>query len=289
MPTIVIIMVIAIIFINAIAKANQGKKRKVPPDESTVRNRPDANRPQQTQAQRRAAAEAERLYRAPMTPRLQPTTGVSGSSWHCVCGKENPPGSEYCVKCGRKRAERMSGSLSYSSNEGTGMSGSLAYSSSEGASRSGSLAYSSTEGTYARNDMEGRGSTEGSGSMEGRGSTEGRRSTGELTAVQSDLRHAVEPDFQRAVRVDLQHAVEPVTESRRSDTGAGFNGAPQLDGDQYDEHTHDSYDLNGPDAYALDTGTHELPYGLKLDNTDDLTRGILLSEILAKPKALRCR
>lgn len=257
----IIIIVVVIFIINLIGRSqmNQMKKRSQE-DAQLVRDAKAARRStlaEQLEEQRRVA-NAERRT---ISPTVRPTVQPSGAGWRCVCGRDNAQGSAYCVKCGRRREEAMSGSLVYNSNEGRGARG--------------SLAYSSTEGMAGGGDMEGY-------------STEGRDAAGELVAAKPSLRHTVRP----ATESGHSH-----TES--SMTGGGEACAEEYDqythdgydqkGDAYSQKTADGYAQKAGDAYAIGREAQGLPFGLRLNEAGDLARGLLYAEILGKPKALRSR
>lgn len=267
MPTIVIIMIVALIFINSIAKVNQQKKRNQ--SQQTAQRDPQHNtNAAQLDAQRRAAAEAEQRRRGTMAPRVSTTVQPSGAGWQCVCGRDNTAGAEYCIKCGRKRAEAMGGSIVYNSNEGGGLGGSLAYASTQGATVAGNTEGYSTEG----------------------------RGTGNLVTAKSKLHHTVRPGTESRhshTESSMTGLGEPCTEDYDPSTHNMYeqkgDAYSQKAGDSYAQNPGDSYAQRAGDAYAIGTDARGFLYGLKLDDANDIARGILYAEILSKPKALRGR
>ena len=253
MPTYVIIIIVVIIIFNMAAKSSQQKRRREA-QQAAQNNQQQNARAAQIEAQRRAAAEAERSRG--IGPTVRPTVQLSGRDWHCSCGKDNGAGAEFCVKCGRKRAEAQLGSLNYTSSEGQVIGG-------------------DTEGFP----------------------TEGRSLSGDLVAAKSSMRHAV----------------RPVTESRHGHTESSMSSGDeecvedydphsqdaysqkagdsyaQRAGDSYAQRVGDSYAQTAGDAYALDADSEELIYGIRPADSSEVLRGLIYSEILAKPKALRAR
>lgn len=266
MPTIVIIMIVALIFINSIAKANQQKNRKA--SQQTAQRNTQQSVSAQLEAQRRAAAEAEQRRRSAIAPRVAPTAQTTGPGWQCVCGRDNATGAEFCTKCGRNREQALGGSLVYNSKEGAGNPGSLIYASTEGASVAGN-----SEGY----------------SIEGQGA-------GNLVAAKPKLRHGVRPGTETrhshtessmtGLGEQCTEDYDPFTHDQYDQKGDAYS---QKAGDSYAQKPGDSYAQRAGDAYAIDRDARMIAYGLKLNEVSDIARGVLYAEILSKPKALRGR
>lgn len=79
-----------------------------------------------------------------------------------------------------------------------------------------------------------------------------------------------------AVRPSLKHVVEPVTESRHSHTESSMYGSAMDCEEEYNEQK---------DAYG-DTANNTA-YSVDMSDRDAVIQGVLYSEILGKPKALR--
>lgn len=119
---------------------------------------------------------------------------------------------------------------------------------------SGSMEYSSSEGMAGS-------STEGMASGTGEG-------------VGSDVRNR-----RAAIKTELRHVVAPMTESSHSHTESSITGGEPPCEEDYGAPHEGAYELNRMPAV--------LPYGITLKGRRALIEGVLYSEILGKPKALR--
>ena len=254
----IIFAIIVIVFISAASKAKKQQQRKVPPDQSAAPRAPlTPAQLAQLEAHRRAAVEAERRRAAGRTaaPRVQPSVSAPGAG--TAAGGQ---GAGWHCACGKDNRSEARFCVKCGRSRADGETGLLGYYSTQGESLRGSGEGMSSEGAGLRGDTEGY-------------STEGR--------------FAGAPG---AAKPSLRHVVRAVTESAHAHT----EGGPSEEGgalceEEYDPHTRDSYELTGPDAYEIGQETQELPYGLSFAGSGDLARGVLLAEILAKPRALRAR
>ncbi len=245
----IIFAIVAIVFISAAAKAKKQQQRRVPPDQTAGQRAP------LTPAQI-ALLEAQRRS-AVEAERRRVTQGAAPSLQPTV----RTPGAAaagqsvnwHCA-CGKDNLANARFCVKCGRSRAD--------------AQTGSLDYYSTEGEAIRGDMEGAsmfGETEGY-------STEGRPA-GPIVGAKPSLRHVVK-------------AVTESTHAHAEGEGSG-EGAPCEE--EYDPHTRDSYELTEPDAYEIGQESRGLPYGLSFASSGDLARGVLIAEILAKPRALRAR